>query len=184
MNNLWLDLLNSDWHDNKGSGRNEDRLTNNRWLKRFLSPWENDLRNISLDKIQKSLINLRQLIRKMAGKFSAGYQIPKKDLEALNLILRQSPKIVSVKKTKSGYEKRINCVSPGLHSMLGDFAESFVDALTEGDPSRIKICINPECNWIFYDRSKNRSRKWCGGTDSCGNLIKVRRFRAKNRSRV
>ncbi|MCL6580471.1 MAG: CGNR zinc finger domain-containing protein [Firmicutes bacterium] len=44
-----------------------------------------------------------------------------------------------------------------------------------------KVCANADCGWLFYDDSRNRSRRWCDGR-YCGNLIKVRRFRAKVRS--
>ncbi len=36
------------------------------------------------------------------------------------------------------------------------------------------------CGWVFYDRSKNRSRKWCEQA-TCANLMKVRRFRQRHR---
>jgi len=35
--------------------------------------------------------------------------------------------------------------------------------------------------WAFYDESKNRSRRWCSAAE-CGNLIKVRRFRERQRA--
>ena len=35
--------------------------------------------------------------------------------------------------------------------------------------------------WAFYDRSKNRSGRWCS-MDSCGNVEKARAFRERNRS--
>jgi hypothetical protein len=36
----WIDLLNSDWHDYRGSGGREDRLDDPAWLGRFLAPWK------------------------------------------------------------------------------------------------------------------------------------------------
>ena len=47
---------------------------------------------------------------------------------------------------------------------------------------RVKVCGNPECVWLFLDRSKNRSREWCEMA-SCGNLMKVRRHRARSRKK-
>ena len=62
--------------------------------------------------------------------------------------------------------------------MLAAIVGSFAEILAFGEPERIKICQNPDCLWIFYDNSKNHSRKWCENATGCGNLIKVRRFRA------
>jgi predicted RNA-binding Zn ribbon-like protein len=47
--------------------------------------------------------------------------------------------------------------------------------------NRIRECANERCGWIFIDRSKNRSRKWCDMSD-CGNRAKAHRFQAKKRA--
>jgi predicted RNA-binding Zn ribbon-like protein len=62
-----------------------------------------------------------------------------------------------------------------------EIAASFVALVSGGEPDRIKICANHECQWTFYDASKNRSRRWCGAA-SCGTADKVRRFRARRAS--
>jgi predicted RNA-binding Zn ribbon-like protein len=41
----------------------------------------------------------------------------------------------------------------------------------------------PGCGWVFYDRSKNRSRRWCEQA-TCANLMKVRRFHQKHRQKM
>jgi predicted RNA-binding Zn ribbon-like protein len=53
--------------------------------------------------------------------------------------------------------------------------------LETGEPGRLKACENVDCFWVFYDNSRNRTRRWCDSR-GCGNLIKVRRFRAKRRA--
>lgn len=51
-----------------------------------------------------------------------------------------------------------------------------VDLLGSDDADRIGRCPGMECGWLFVDRSRNRSRRWCDMAD-CGNTAKVRRFR-------
>ncbi|MGZ4332732.1 MAG: CGNR zinc finger domain-containing protein [Gaiellaceae bacterium] len=63
---------------------------------------------------------------------------------------------------------------------ISEIATSFVELLTHGEPARLKVCANDECQWSFYDESKNRSRRWCGAA-TCGTADKVRRFRARQR---
>jgi predicted RNA-binding Zn ribbon-like protein len=46
--------------------------------------------------------------------------------------------------------------------------------------SRLKLCANEECQWAFYDRSRNRQGNWCNMA-VCGNRLKNREFRARRR---
>jgi predicted RNA-binding Zn ribbon-like protein len=43
---------------------------------------------------------------------------------------------------------------------------------------RLKACACSECQWAFYDTSRNRSRTWCS-MDECGNREKTRRYRRR-----
>ena len=54
------------------------------------------------------------------------------------------------------------------------------DAQADGTWSRLKLCANSECDWAFYDQSRNRQGAWCTMA-SCGNRMKNRRFRARER---
>jgi predicted RNA-binding Zn ribbon-like protein len=69
--------------------------------------------------------------------------------------------------------------SSRLDSPLWLIARSAVDLLTGGDLRRVKECPHPEgCTWLFYDLSKNASRRWCS-MEGCGTHVKMRRYRAK-----
>jgi predicted RNA-binding Zn ribbon-like protein len=68
--------------------------------------------------------------------------------------------------------------SEELERPLWEIARSAADLLTSGDHDRIKECASTTCEWVFLDRSRNRSRRWCDMTD-CGNRAKARRFQAK-----
>ena len=65
-----------------------------------------------------------------------------------------------------------------LDRPLWEIARSAADLLTSGDHDRIKECASTTCEWVFLDRSRNRSRRWCDMSD-CGNRAKARRFQAK-----
>ncbi|GIF72424.1 CGNR zinc finger domain-containing protein [Asanoa siamensis] len=56
-----------------------------------------------------------------------------------------------------------------------------VDLLTTGALNRIKACGG--CRFLFYDESKNRSRRWCSMED-CGTDEKIRRYVATRRART
>jgi predicted RNA-binding Zn ribbon-like protein len=43
---------------------------------------------------------------------------------------------------------------------------------------RLKACTDEDCQWAFYDTTRNHSRTWCS-MDVCGNRKKTRRYRAR-----
>jgi predicted RNA-binding Zn ribbon-like protein len=54
------------------------------------------------------------------------------------------------------------------------------DAQRDGSWEHLKACANDECQWAFYDRSRNHGGTWCDMA-SCGNKLKNRDFRARKR---
>ena len=65
-----------------------------------------------------------------------------------------------------------------LDQVLWPIALSAADLLTASSPFRIKECPGPHCGWLFLDRSKNGSRRWCEMA-VCGNRAKARRFKRR-----
>jgi len=53
-------------------------------------------------------------------------------------------------------------------------------AMLDGTWVRLKACVDPECGWAFYDRSRNRSGQWCDMA-VCGSRHKVRAYRSRQR---
>ncbi|HEX6460003.1 MAG TPA: CGNR zinc finger domain-containing protein [Thermoleophilaceae bacterium] len=45
---------------------------------------------------------------------------------------------------------------------------------------RLKACRLDDCQWAFFDQSKNRSRTWCS-MKVCGNRAKARAYRERQR---
>lgn len=54
--------------------------------------------------------------------------------------------------------------------------------LLERSEHIVKECSSETCDWLFIDRSRNRSRRWCDMRD-CGNREKARRHYARSRGR-
>jgi predicted RNA-binding Zn ribbon-like protein len=53
-------------------------------------------------------------------------------------------------------------------------------AQIDGTWSRLKMCANTDCAWVFYDRSRNQQGNWCNMA-VCGNRLKNRQLRARRR---
>jgi len=49
------------------------------------------------------------------------------------------------------------------------------DLAVSDDLAKVHTCSNEACGWMFLDRSRNQSRKWCS-SESCGNRARVRKF--------
>ena len=58
-------------------------------------------------------------------------------------------------------------------------AGSAVAVLTEEDLGRVRECPGAgDCGWLFYDTSKNGTRRWCS-MEGCGSRVKMRRHYAR-----
>jgi predicted RNA-binding Zn ribbon-like protein len=72
-------------------------------------------------------------------------------------------------------------VGDGLLGPIWPVVHAAVELLTAGQLDRVKAC--GLCQYLFIDRSKNRSRRWCSMA-ACGTTVKMRRYterRAANR---
>jgi predicted RNA-binding Zn ribbon-like protein len=61
--------------------------------------------------------------------------------------------------------------------MAVEAAMAFVDILRTGERDRLKVCARDDCDDVFVDLSKNRSKRFCDAT--CGNRVNVAAYRAR-----
>jgi predicted RNA-binding Zn ribbon-like protein len=66
----------------------------------------------------------------------------------------------------------------GVDGALGRVLAAVHASMEEGTWGRLKSCANATCGWAFYDRSKNRSGRWCS-MEVCGNRMKTRAYRRR-----
>jgi len=68
----------------------------------------------------------------------------------------------------------------GLDGAIARLLGAVARSMADGSWERLKACPNPDCEWAFYDRSRNRSSRWCKMSE-CGNRAKARAFRERKR---
>ncbi|MHC4415599.1 MAG: CGNR zinc finger domain-containing protein [Planctomycetota bacterium] len=180
MTTLWIDFVNSDWRDHVGRGRHEDRLEKPEWTRAFLARWELGRLNLDSRETQTALRDLRSLLQRFVSTLVEGRRIGVEDLDALNGYLAAREVRSRLEKEEGSFRVRLVPTAQGLDAVLFAIAVSFAELLVQGDASRLRICDNPHCGWVFYDTTRSRTRRWCD--DGCGNLMKVRRFRKRKRS--
>jgi predicted RNA-binding Zn ribbon-like protein len=61
-----------------------------------------------------------------------------------------------------------------LDRVLWPVARDAAELLVLGDLRRVGKCCGENCDWLYLDTSRNRSRRWCD-MQSCGNRAKARR---------
>jgi predicted RNA-binding Zn ribbon-like protein len=68
----------------------------------------------------------------------------------------------------------------GVDGALARLLAIVAEARVEGEWPRLKACAEHSCEWAFYDKSKNRSKKWCR-METCGNVAKARAYRERHK---
>jgi predicted RNA-binding Zn ribbon-like protein len=71
--------------------------------------------------------------------------------------------------------------SAGCRGALAALLAGVAQASAQGTWERLKACSAESCQWAFYDRSKNRSGRWCS-MQTCGNRTKTRTYRSRRRT--
>ncbi|WP_236023065.1 CGNR zinc finger domain-containing protein [Dictyobacter formicarum] len=176
---IWLDLVNTDWHDYRGSGRHEDRLLRPGMIEQLLEHWDIEGMERATEETIAELQRLRALIQRIIHTLLEKRLPDQDELVALNDCFAQAPTRLLVSPNEQQIQlRRVPC----WHDwpwVYGEIAASFAHTLAERDPFRIKQCENPDCRWVYYDESSTASRRWC--EDPCANIMRVRRYRARHR---
>ena len=73
---------------------------------------------------------------------------------------------------------RLEPAAGGVDGALGRQLTIAHAAEHDGTWQRLKICPADDCQWAFYDKSRNRSAVWCD-MRVCGNRHKVREYRER-----
>ncbi len=132
---------------------------------------------------------LREAIYTVFSAVAAGREVPAEPLALLNAALPPSlarlrlaaPARDSAPGTPFGWQWDLD--DHALDGLLGPLVESAADLLTSPDLARVRECEADNCGWLFIDRSRNRSRRWCDMA-VCGNRAKARRYQARTRTVV
>jgi predicted RNA-binding Zn ribbon-like protein len=172
----WLDLANTlEWN---GYGKVTDHLRDAAWLNRILNHWSL-AREVPRPVPRGKLVALRSLLRRLAAKLNAGRSLDTHDLAALNSYL-SVPVSAKLFQRQNGVHSELVPIDEGWPWILSRFAASFAETLELNRPDRLKYCPNEGCKWLFYDRTKGNTRRWCNDR-TCGNRDRVRRARERNK---
>ena len=80
----------------------------------------------------------------------------------------------------SGSDPRLVPDAGGVDGALARLMAIVASAVEQGNWQRMKACPAEDCEWAFYDHSKNRSGRWCNMA-VCGNQQKARSYRERRK---
>jgi predicted RNA-binding Zn ribbon-like protein len=84
-------------------------------------------------------------------------------------------------RVRFGPDSTLEPAGEGLEAALGRLIATVHSSMADGTWPRLKACRGDNCQWAFYDHSRNRSGTWCS-MEVCGNRAKARTFRARKAS--
>lgn len=178
MNFICFDFINSQWYK---THRNIDPFIDEGWITTFLSNWGYENLESPNEVEYKYLVELREdLININDDLLATNGIITEEMIKKINSYLTICKCYRILSKDNEGYKIEVKHENYSWFWIINEVATSFSEIILSKDISRVKICENPDCKFIYYDNSKNQSKRWC--CDKCSNLIKVRRFRVKQKN--
>ena len=101
-------------------------------------------------------------------------------LDALNEVLQRAAKRGGLAPAPEG-NFAWRWEEDALESPLWAIAHAGASVLTGAELGRLRECGGHGCGWLFIDRSRNGTRRWCE-MEVCGNRAKARRHHARRRA--
>jgi predicted RNA-binding Zn ribbon-like protein len=96
------------------------------------------------------------------------------DRDRVNAVLRAAPVVAQL---DADGRLVLEPAGEGAAAMAGTLLGITAAALLDGSWSRLKTCRG--CGWGFWDRSRNRSGRWCA-MRVCGSRTKMRAYRRRH----
>jgi len=118
--------------------------------------------------------SLREAIFAVFARISEGGVPPNRDLRALEAWIRTAVEHSKMVVRSGRYRWEPVAGASRMDDMLWRVALSADELLSSGAVRRIGQCSGRDCRWLWIDRTRNHSRRWCDMA-VCGNRAKAHR---------
>ncbi|MEU6999340.1 CGNR zinc finger domain-containing protein [Nonomuraea sp. NPDC046570] len=123
-------------------------------------------------------------VRLLREEFHRVFTAPDRDTAVLLLnTLLAGTKITASLTEHDGHALHVHYFAPGAslcEHMSADGGVALAHLLVEGEWERLRTCSAPDCDRVFVDESRNRSRVYCDSR-TCGNRMHVAAYRARRK---
>jgi predicted RNA-binding Zn ribbon-like protein len=107
-------------------------------------------------------------------------RMPKREMTSLQSWVQQAIADSELVRDAGRYRWVPAAIGDRMQHVLSMVACSAGDLLTSLEADRIGQCSGPDCRWLWVDRTRNQSRRWCDMA-VCGNRVKARRHYQRTR---
>ncbi|MFT8319871.1 MAG: CGNR zinc finger domain-containing protein [Bacillus sp. (in: firmicutes)] len=102
--------------------------------------------------------------------------VNKKDIDVYNNWLIEAHNSIEIYQSDEEEIKVNHLDDGGICSILNPIVRSFYKLLISSKTlNRVKQCGSAKCDWLFIDKTRNRSKQWCS-MELCGNREKARKY--------
>jgi predicted RNA-binding Zn ribbon-like protein len=130
--------------------------------------------------VLKRAIDLREAIYRIFSALGNDSSAEEADLVILNGALSEGMAQAHLVPKANGFSWDWSGKEDALERILWLVARSAADLLVSEELDTVRVCASEDCQWLFLDTSKNKSRRWCD-MKSCGNRAKARRHYQKKK---
>ena len=125
--------------------------------------------------IYEKAIEIRELLYRIFSSIAATGQVSGHDLSIFNKYLADSMgKSCCLVPSDNGFAWSFCSGTDSMDLFLDPIIKSAADLLSSSELKRVKQCADDACSWLFMDKSRNNSRRWCS-MKGCGNRAKAHR---------
>jgi predicted RNA-binding Zn ribbon-like protein len=135
-----------------------------------------------VQKVFDRAIELREALYRIFSSIAQQESPEQADLDFFNVALQDAMAHLQLSGAADGFKVQWEISGTALDRMLWPVVQSAVDLLASDDLSRVGECADDRgCGYLFYDTSRNHSRRWCS-MESCGNRAKAMRHYERQQS--
>lgn len=127
-------------------------------------------------------LEVRETLFTLFAAVAADLRVPAREEARLVVLIGAAPPRGPPARLAGGHGWTVAIGYDAVPTLLAPVLWSAADLLTRSGMRRIRACGNPECRWLFLDRSKSGTRRWCD-MGACGNRAKAERHYRKMRDR-
>ncbi|MCL6698601.1 CGNR zinc finger domain-containing protein [Sphingomonas sp. NSE70-1] len=125
----------------------------------------------------RDIAHLREEARNALGARLNG-KIDLKAMEFLRARVERAARGVRVMVDNDGISFKRGHEAGGFDELVDRIALSIENLFGLAGRELLRECEGENCDWLFFDRSRSRHRRWCH-PGQCGNAARVRNFRAR-----
>ena len=125
--------------------------------------------------VRARAVELRECLYRIMTAVARNRRVSEDDLREFNVYLGKALSHLELRPARKGFRLAWPENHPQLDSVWWPIVRSASDLLSGEDLGSVRECGDDTCRWLFVDRSKNHSRRWCD-MRVCGNRIKARKF--------